>query len=143
LRKLRENGRVTSVADLLSNTNSGTLIVDRPGVNLKATHCWWTNENVADLSPVPIPADDERLGHCMETRGAIPHEFDVWCWQRYISPLTGSAKLVSPPRHGKAMAAKVREQLPDLDYVRSWSAIPAMQSLAAITTEPGDEPGSR
>lgn len=140
LRDLRTNGRVTPAAMLLSNANGGTLIVDRPGFNFKSTHCWWTNENVADVSPVPIPTDDERLALCTETNATTPHDFDLWCWKRYISPLTGSATLVAPPHHGEAFANTIRERLPDLGLVSTWSAIPALQSRASNGTEQSREP---
>lgn len=136
VRELRNSGRVTSASILLSNANGGTLIVDRPGFNFKATHCWWTNENVAELAPVPIPTDDERMNLGAETKTTTPHEFDLWCWQRYISPRTGSATLVTPPRHGEAIASKIRNQLPSLSCVRSWSAIAAMQTDYENATGP-------
>ncbi len=139
LRRLRKNGRVIPATSLLTNTTGGTLIVDRPGFNFKATDCWWTKEDVSELSPVPVPTDEERIDLCTETKQMTAHEFDVWCWQRYISPDSGSATLVAPPRHGEAMSTRIREHLPDLRCVTSWSAVPAMESLAANATEPGVE----
>ncbi|MDZ7617367.1 MAG: hypothetical protein U1E05_10195 [Patescibacteria group bacterium] len=43
LRELRKDGRAVPAAVLLSNARGGALIVDRPGFNFKATHCWWTD----------------------------------------------------------------------------------------------------
>ena len=143
LRELRKAGRATPAAILLSNASGGTLIVDRPGFNLKATHCWWTDENVAEIAPVPIPTDDERMDLCTETKETTPHEFDLWCWRRYISPSTGSATLVTPPHHGEAMASKIRAHLPSLSCVTSWSAIAAMHADDGNATEQCDEPKSR
>jgi len=135
LRDLRRKGRATPAAEVLDVAASGTLIIDRPGFNFKGTQCWWTNENVVEQSPVPIPSDDERLELCKQTKETTAHEFDVWCLKRYISPDTGSAILVMPPRHGEAMATRIREHQPGLECVKSWSAIPAMQSTAQHATE--------
>ncbi len=140
MRELRNSGRATPVSILLTNPSNGTLIVDRPGFNFKYTHCWWTNENVAEISPVPIPTDDERMNLCYEANSTIAHEFDLWCWQRYLSPRTGSATLVTPPRHGKEMAYKIRQRLPSISCVMSWSAIAAMQTDDENATAPSDAP---
>lgn len=140
LRDLRQRGRATSAAEMLKTAIGGTLIVDRPGFNFKATHCWWTNENIAELSPVPIPTDEDRIELCKQTKATTAHEFDLWCWQRYISPDSGSATLLTPPHHGEGIATRIREQQPGLAYVTSWSAIPAMLSLAHNATEQTDEP---
>jgi hypothetical protein len=143
LRELRKQGRATRPAVLLSAASRGTLIVDRPGFNFKVTHCWWTDENLAEIAPMPIPTDAERLNFCTETKETTPHEFDLWCWQRYLSPTTGSAVLVTPPHHGEAIASKIREHLPSLSCVTSWSAIAAMQTATGNATEQCDEPKSR
>jgi hypothetical protein len=139
LRQLRRRGRATPVVEMLNNMTGGTLIVDRPGFNFKATNCWWTSENLTDLSPVPIPTDDDRIKLFKQTRGTTAHEFDLWCWQRYIAPDTGSAILFAPPHHGEEMARAIRERLPGLGCVMSWSAIPAIRSLAPHPTEPTDQ----
>jgi hypothetical protein len=130
LRDLRRNGRAAPEAEMLDTAASGTLIIDRPGFNFKGTHCWWTNDNVFDLSPVPIPTDDERIDLCKETKETTAHEFDAWCWKRYISRDTGSAILVTPPHHGEAVATRIREQQPGLKCVTSWSAVAALQSMS-------------
>ncbi len=142
LRQLRKDGRATPAAILLSNVSGGTLIIDRPGFKFKATHCWWTHESVAEISPFPIPTDDERMILCTETKETTPHEFDLWCWRRYISPVTGSATLITPPHGGEAMASKIRENLQSLSCVKSWSAIAAMQTNNGNATEPSDAPKS-
>jgi|LakMenE01Jun11ns_1017448.scaffolds.fasta_scaffold9511445_2 hypothetical protein len=139
LRDLRRNGRARPAAEMLDTATSGTLIVDRPGFNFRATQCWWTNEDVRELSPVPVPTDDDRIELCKQTKETTVHEFDLWCWERYISPDTGSAILVTPPHHGETMAAKIRERQPGLERVMSWSAIPAMRSLNHHATEQTDE----
>jgi len=139
LRDLRRKGRATPAAEILDTATSGTLIVDRPGFNFKATQCWWTNENVLELSPVPIPTDADRIELCRQTKETTAHEFDLWCWERYISPDTGSAILVTPPHHGEAMADKMRERQPGLERVMSWSVIPAMGALNRHATEQTDE----
>ena len=139
LRDLRRNGRATPAAVFLTNANVGTLIVDRPGFSFKATHCWWTDDNVEELSPVPIPTDDERMDLCTQTMETIPHEFDLWCWGRYISPVTGVATLITPAHHGEAMATTLRKRLPDLSCVLSWSAVAEMYAQTNNATEQTDE----
>ena len=52
LRDLRRKGRATPMEEMLSAATSGTLIVDRPGLNFKATQCWWTSENIFELSQI-------------------------------------------------------------------------------------------
>jgi len=143
LRELRKQGRATPLAVLLSTASGGTLIVDRPGYNFKTTHCWWTDENVTAIAPMPIPTDAERLDLCTENKKSTPHEFDLWCWQRYISPTTGSAALVTPPHHGEAIASRIREHLPSLSCVKSWSAIAARQTDTGNATEQRDAADSR
>jgi hypothetical protein len=105
----------------------GTLIVNRPGFNFKSSHCWWTNENVPEVSPVSIPTDDERRELLKRTNGVSAHEFDEWCWQRYLAPNGGTATLVAPPHHGETMASKLRDYLPNLIVVKSWSAVAALK----------------
>src|SRR5689334_13398410 len=61
IRALRSEGRVIAATVLVTTAKGGTLIVNRPSFNFKSSHCWWTNENVPELSPVPIPTDDERM----------------------------------------------------------------------------------
>jgi hypothetical protein len=139
LRDLRRKAQAKPVAKMHGIANSGTLIVDRPGLNFKATRCWWTSEKVSDLSPVPIPVDEERIELCKQENKTTAHAFDVWCWQRYISPESGTAVLVMPPHHGEALAARIREHRPDLECIMSWSAIPAMQSRARPATSETDE----
>jgi hypothetical protein len=139
LRDLRRKGRATPMEEMLSAATSGTLIVDRPGLNFKATQCWWTSENIFELSPMPIPTDAERIEHFEQTTEERAHEFNLWCWQRYLSPDTGSAILLTPPDHGEAMATKIHDRMPGFECVMSWSAIPAMTSLTQHATEPLDE----
>lgn len=139
LRGLRRVGRATPAAEMLDTATSGTLIMNRPGFNFKATQCWWTSEDVRELSPVPIPTDDDRIELCKQTKETTAHEFDLWCWERYISPATGSAILVTPPHHGEAMATKLQERSPGLKRVVSWSVIPAMRSLNKHATEQTNE----
>jgi len=124
LRGLRRDGRVIAAAELLTTAQGGTLIVDRPGFKVSPTdtHCWWTNENVPELSPVSIPTDDERMELLKGTNEMTVHEFDDWCWRRYLAPDGGTAALVTPPHHGAAMASKLREHLPNLVVVNLWSA---------------------
>ena len=136
LRALRRNGRATSAAVFLASADDGTLIIDRPGFNYKATHCWWTEDNVERLSPVPIPTDAERMDLCTRTKEMTPHEFDLWCWRRYISPETGVATLITPPHHGEAMATLLRKRLPNLSFVMSWSAVAAMYARTKDATDP-------
>jgi hypothetical protein len=120
---LRRNGRVIAAAELLAIAKGGTLIVDRPGFNLSSANCWWTTENVPEMSPDPIPTDDERMELLKSSDEPTVPKFEEWCWRRYLAPDGGTATLVAPPHHGEAMASKLREQLPNLIVVKSWSAM--------------------
>ncbi len=64
----------------------GTLIIE--GDPRKGPKFWWTAEKVSSLSPYPCSSD---LGTLFD-RSYRP--FRAWCYQRYISPATGSAFLV-------------------------------------------------
>lgn len=136
IRGLRRNGRMIAASELLSIAKEGTLIVDRPDLKFKSSHCWWTTENVPEISPVAIPTDEQRLESLRRANGEFVSEFDEWCWQRYLEPENGTAILVGPAHHGDAMAAKLREQLPTLLVVYSWSA-------AAIFLASSQPPNSR
>lgn len=123
LRDLRRQGRAMPAATLLAENPSGTLIVDRPGFKLNGGNCWWTGDDIAELSPFLIPTDDGRLRQLEQTKGSSPLEFDKWCWERYISPTSGAAVLVTPARRGDVIAMKLRKRLPQLALVTSWSAV--------------------
>lgn len=130
LRNLRRQGRVKAASEILTMAGDGSLIIDRPGFNLsKGTHCWWTKENVSELSPTPIPSDEERIELCKQKAEMIASEFDTWCWSQYLSPDTGSAILVAPARHGEKVAAIICKHQPGLRCIKSWSAIPATASM--------------
>jgi hypothetical protein len=64
----------------------GTLIIE--GDPRKGPNFWWTAENVSSLSPHPCSCD---LGTLFD-RSYRP--FRAWCYERYTSPVTGSAFLV-------------------------------------------------
>lgn len=131
LRDLRRDGRALPAAVFLAQTHRGTLIIDRPGINFRKTRVWWTDENVIDITPVPIPTDEERLQLCVRTNGLTPHEFDLWCWRRYLSPDTGGATLITPLRHGERLANMLKSRLPHLACVTSWSAVAALHAQDA------------
>lgn len=130
LRHLRRKGRSMPAAMFLANTKEGTLIVDRPGLHFRTSHCWWTKESVVDCFPAVIPTDDDRMEQFKQSNGARPHEFDLWCWRRYLSRETGSAILITPAHDGEAMATVLRERLPTLSCVKSWSAVAALSEKA-------------
>ena len=130
-RTLRVNGRIISPEGVCSAEEGGTLIVDRPGYTWGTTHCWWTTDRVADCAPVAIPTDDERMNLCKETSQTAAHPFHAWCWNRYLSPATGTAKLVAT-RQGESAAKRIRKRTTAANLVYSWSA-PAQDEARAQT----------
>lgn len=64
----------------------GTLIVE--GDPRKGPNLWWTTESVSAVSPHRCSCD---LGSLFD-RNYRP--FRMWCYERYISPTTGTAFLV-------------------------------------------------
>lgn len=70
----------------------GTLIVE--GSNTSIGRYWWTEENINEISDLPIPSKDE-----LDYPGVKPPtEFVKWCYKRYLEPTQGIAFLTKPTR---------------------------------------------
>lgn len=122
LQSLRKQGREIAVASLLASQNTGTLIVNRTTSDFSTAHCWWTAEDVLRIAPCAAPDDEQRKAlQVAGPQGA--HEFDVWCYQRYLSTSTGIATLVCPAYNGNRMADLIKKSKPLMKIVLSWSAV--------------------
>jgi hypothetical protein len=122
LKSLRKQGREIAAASLLASHDTGTLIVNRTTADFATAHCWWTAENVLQIAPCPAPDDEQRK----TLQVAVPpraHQFDQWCYRRYISTDTGTATLVCPVYNGARMAELLQKSKPRMTIVLSWSAV--------------------
>ena len=68
-------------------TGSGTLIIEQ--AQKQSHRLWWTPDDVASSSPVPVPAFAEIDFVVFDS--AAP--FTSWCFERYLSPSSGTALL--------------------------------------------------
>jgi hypothetical protein len=73
-------------------SGKGTLIVEQ--ANKRYERTWWTTEDVANLSPVGLPSEEEPDYHVPRIRD--PHPFVFWCLEQYLHPETGRALLTRP-----------------------------------------------
>ena len=89
-RRMRKAGRYLSWAEIenrmLASTSSCTLIA--PIGNLTPLRAWWTEEDVAARTPLPLP-DRAELFHPSRP----VHPFIEWCDFRYFSEDSGKAYL--------------------------------------------------
>ena len=122
LRSLRKQGREIAATSLLATQQNGTLIINRTSADFSKAHCWWTAEDVLQLAPCSAPDDEQRKAlQCADPPRA--HDFDQWCYRRYISTHTGCATLVCPVYNGSGMAELIKRRRPDMKVVQSWSVI--------------------
>lgn len=126
LQSLRKQGREIAAASLLASQDAGTLIVNRTTADFSTAHCWWTAENVLQRAPCPAPEDEQRK---TLQAAVLPtaHEFDQWCYRRYISTDTGTATLVCPAYNGVRMAELLVKSKPRMKIVLSWSAVACIE----------------
>ena len=69
---------------------TGTLIVEQ--AQKQGLRLWWTPDDVAAETPFPPPPFDE-----LNLFFADPQQpFVAWCFERYLSPSTGTASLTRP-----------------------------------------------
>lgn len=77
------------------NAGRGTLIVAM--AQKQGASVWWTAEDVATTSPMPVTQVDELNYFDMLTPNSDP--FVQWCHDTYVDEETGRAKAVNTPRH--------------------------------------------
>ena len=101
---------------------TGWLIVDSPSMCSAVTQCWWTPTASGQLAPMPEPTDVERSDVFRDDNAEKQaHPYDTYCYDRYISLESGTAKLVAG-RRGQEVARRLCERYPKLQVVRTWSA---------------------
>jgi hypothetical protein len=76
----------TEVAQHL-RAGSGTLIIEQ-GLKQRS-RLWWTPDDISSLAPLQVPEFDE----IDFLPSDIPKPFVSWCYERYLSPVTGTAAL--------------------------------------------------
>lgn len=69
----------------------GTLIFDSFTLGWGIVRVWWTPEKVSEMQPPPLPTTDEWRAAATE---ANVTPWDRWCWNNFISPVTGRALLL-------------------------------------------------
>lgn len=134
---MRQQERVIAAATLLATQERGTLIVNRTAVDSTKTNCWWTADDVLQLAPCPVPDDRKR----QELQSSDPpevHEFDAWCYRKYISTETGTARLLLPVHNGAGMAELIQKKMPQMKIVLTSSAI-ASSGIGETTARTGGD----
>jgi len=69
---------------------AGTLIIEQ--AQKQPCRFWWTSDDLRTLAPVPIPPFGELDLMLLNS----PFPFVRWCFERYLSPVTGCAFLTRP-----------------------------------------------
>lgn len=91
---LKGQGRVMSWTGFLERTrkDGGSIVIE---VGNKAeTRFWWVEERVLSLAPVaPVPFSDVDI---IVYGGGKYTPFARWCYERYLSPIDGTAVLAVP-----------------------------------------------
>jgi hypothetical protein len=110
--------RIRTVSGRIA-AEGGTLIIENPSFDWNFTHAWWTPENASLDAPCPMPseADYRQAAKSMKCLG-----WDKWCWENYTSPDSGRAFLVRVC-NGASLEAKLSPRFPDLQVVRTWTAL--------------------
>lgn len=129
--KLRRDGRYKNPAIQFDSLTTGTLIVDSPTVGWNITQCWWTPECIAEISPEPIPTDDDRDSHIRSKAEQLELPFDRWVSKRYLDANAGTAVLIGY-RRGDVLARMISRRA-NLPIVKSWSGPIALNSSPKVT----------
>ena len=124
--RLRRDGRYKNPTIQLDSLSSGTLIVDSPTVGWNITQCWWTPDRVVDISPEPIPTEDDRNSHIRSKADQLELPFDRWVSKRYLDANAGMAILIGY-RRGDVLARMISRRA-NLPVVKSWSGPIALNS---------------
>jgi hypothetical protein len=88
--RLRNCNRTISWLDIEQHLEAGrgTLIIEQ--AQKQGVRLWWTSDDVLSVTPHRPPSGSEIDYLCLDPS---PHPFIGWCFQRYLSPLSGSAYL--------------------------------------------------
>jgi len=137
---MRRAGRTMSYANLLqkAETQSGTVLYELTGISGGNYYMWWTEEDVAALSPVePLAAEvtDLHGGERSQEQCQRENEFTRWLCGRYTHRQAGKALLVSAMRSGR-LEAKLKRAYPDMPQYQAWSGGLEFLEFAAEEYEP-------
>ncbi len=88
---MKDRGRFRNWQEIESSPTEGTLIIEQ--AQKDGCRVWWTSDDVAVITPHPIPEEDD-LDYL---RIEAPLPFVQWCSERYTSPNSGRALLTEFP----------------------------------------------
>ena len=134
-KKLKRQGRYKNKDFSLDQSNEGTLIVDSPTLGWKVKHCWWTPDDIRELSPFPLatPADHERDLQS-KSKPRTNCEFERWLYDTYLSNETGSAILLRT-RNCERFAEQLSFKVPSLSVMHTWSGFQDIDGVNETSTE--------
>jgi hypothetical protein len=146
-RQMRSKRRYSSPTQLRGRTTTGTLILDFPTFSWAIWRVWYTPDDVMAHAPVPPPNDGGTFSQRTPPDRFEWHPFHRWCWDRYLSPESGSALLIGV-WHSKRLAEKLAVEL-RLPLVHSYSGGQSFERimrrfrLQKGTDSKGDDEDSR
>jgi hypothetical protein len=117
---LAQQGRFRNPNITIAELRNGTLIVDSPTLGWGLLQCWWTPDELREITPHVVPSEDDREAHIQTDPDGLEMPFDSWVHTNYLHATTGSAILLST-RRGDRVAERWARLNPDLDVVHSWS----------------------
>ncbi len=88
---MKDRGRFRRWDEIVATPTEGTVIIEQ--AQKDSCRVWWTSDDVAGISPHPIP-DEESLDYL---RVEEPLPFIRWCAETYTSPTSGRAQLTEFP----------------------------------------------
>ncbi len=120
-RALKQRGRLRNPQTRKSEIRNGTLIVDSYTLGCGAARCWWTEDKIKTIAPMPEASDSEREQRLKDETDFLETPFDRWTYERYLDPDHGTAILMST-RRGDRFAKKMADRHPEVAVVTVWSA---------------------
>jgi hypothetical protein len=128
-KRVRARGRYTTWRKLVEQfgPDSGTVLIDGPTLGWGISRAWWTHENVIREAPCSRPKSPREI-----FGGPSPHAFELWCYERYTSPESGTAILFGV-WNGKRRALKLARVI-GAPILHVWSG-----SLDPLTRSPSGQ----
>lgn len=121
LRKMHATGRTLTPTEIAERGGTGTLIVDQPGWGGRAKYCWWTPDDVASRSPLPLSPLSVRIEEMKTEVSSDALPFDRWVYHEYLATDSGTAFLVTA-KHGDRKASMMQTDMINLQLIETWSA---------------------
>lgn len=116
VRRMREQGRYIPWQQLEPHLHAGegNLVVEK--AMMETDRVWWTQEDVAEFSPAPLPTEEEL--DCLWPDNS--HPFVTWCFERYLHPDSGQTSLTIPfLPPGVVELSWLGEKFPNLKIVKT------------------------